>query len=152
MLRVLLCIERVVIFLAALLATAATALNITSTYSDNPQLINSDGIVVTGPTGAGTTRSLNLTPIPNQFGSATIFVVISDGARFTTNSFPLTVTPVADTPTAGTTGALRLDGVDDYVAVSPGPVIPTSGNFTVDHKYEWREDFAFSSAVICRRD
>ncbi len=61
------------------LEQAATALTITSTYSDNSQLINSDGIVVTGPQGAGTTRSLTLTPIPNQFGSATIFVVISDG-------------------------------------------------------------------------
>jgi subtilisin-like proprotein convertase family protein len=110
----------------------ATALNITATYSDNPQLINSDGIVVTGPAGNGITRSLNLTPIPNQFGSATIFVVISDGTLFTTNSFPLTVTPVADTPTAGTTSALRLDGVDDYVVVSPGPVIPISGDFTVE--------------------
>lgn len=110
----------------------ATALTITSTYSDNPQLIDSAGIVVTGPDGTGTARSLLLTPIPNQFGTATVFVVVSDGALFTTNSIALTVNPVADTPTAGTTGALRLDGVDDYVTVSPGPVIATSGDFTVE--------------------
>ena len=104
-----------------------------SPQSNNPQLIPDANIIIAGPLNNFTAqRPLVLTPIPNQYGSATITIVASDGVLRTTNSFLLTVNPVPDSPTAGTTGALNLDGVDDYVAVSPGPVIPTSGDFTVE--------------------
>jgi hypothetical protein len=100
--------------------------------SDNPQLLSSSGITIGAPVDFSGRRSLILTPIPNQFGSATLTVVANDGVLFTTNSFVLTVNPVSDKPTAGTAGALSLDGVDDHVGVSPGPVIPINGNFTVE--------------------
>ncbi len=100
--------------------------------SDNPQLIGGSGILVAGSLDFSGLRPLVLTPIPNQYGSANITVIASDGVLRTTNTFVLVVNPVSDSPTAGTTGALQLDGVDDFVAVSPGPVIPTSGDFTVE--------------------
>jgi hypothetical protein len=66
-------------------------------------------------------RPLVLTPIPNQYGSANITVIATDGALRTTNTFVLVVNPVADTPIAGTAGALNLTGVDGYVAAHARP-------------------------------
>lgn len=107
------------------------AITVTAT-SDNPQLIGGSGILVGTSLNFTGLRPLVLTPIPNQYGTANITVIASDGALRTTNSFVLVVNPVADIPTAGPAGALNLNGVDGYVVHTNGPVIPTSGDFTVE--------------------
>ncbi|MBD3887402.1 hypothetical protein IFO70_38220 [Phormidium tenue FACHB-886] len=47
---------------------------------------------------SGTTRTLSLTPAPNQSGSTTITVSVSDGTTTTRQNFDLTVNAVNDAP------------------------------------------------------
>ena len=75
--------------------TDADGLSITVSSSD-PNLIAADGIAFEG---SGTERSLILTPAANQFGPATITVVVSDGEATVTREFVLTVNSVNDAPT-----------------------------------------------------
>jgi len=49
-------------------------------------------------TGAGSTRTLNITPASNQFGTSTITVTVFAGSESMQTSFTLTVSAVADTP------------------------------------------------------
>ena len=49
--------------------------------------------------GAGTSRTVTITPAANLSGTATITVRVSDGALTTTDTFLLTVTAVNDPPT-----------------------------------------------------
>lgn len=49
--------------------------------------------------GSGTSRSVSVTPAPNQFGTATITVTVSDGSLSTNRAFTLTVTSSPDAPT-----------------------------------------------------
>lgn len=60
--------------------------------SDNPTLLPSSGIVISGGT------QLTLTPAPNQHGTARVTVVANDGLDAATTSFTLTVNPVNDAP------------------------------------------------------
>ena len=48
--------------------------------------------------GSGSTRTLNITPAPNQFGTATITVTVTSGTESMSDTFVLTVTPVNDAP------------------------------------------------------
>jgi len=109
----------------------AASLAITAITSSNPLLIPTSRIT---PSGTGASRTLTLTPIPDQFGTAEISVTVSDGARSTTKSFTVTVDGWPDGPVVGQAYALYLDGVNDYVAVSDAgaAVIPISGDFTVE--------------------
>lgn len=66
--------------------------------SDNPSLIPNDAIVVTG---TGADRKVTITPAPNQFGTATITLTVSDGYTTTVDTFVVTVTAVNDLPTLG---------------------------------------------------
>lgn len=66
--------------------------------SDNPSLIPNDAIVVTG---TGADRKVTITPAPNQFGTATIILTVSDGYTTTVDTFVVTVTAVNDLPTLG---------------------------------------------------
>ncbi len=48
--------------------------------------------------GSGSTRTLNINPAANQFGSSTITVTVTSGAESMSDTFVLTVTAVADPP------------------------------------------------------
>lgn len=68
-----------------------------TTSSDDTNLVQSTGMDITG---AGTNRTLMVTPAPDQFGSTVITIRVSDGDGGTNvQSFPLTVVPVNDPPT-----------------------------------------------------
>ena len=49
-------------------------------------------------TGSGSTRTLNITPAANQSGASTITVTVTSGSESMSDTFVLTVTAVADTP------------------------------------------------------
>jgi hypothetical protein len=67
-----------------------------SAASSNPSLVPSANMTIGG---SGTYRSLTVTPAPNQSGTATITVSVSDGQLSASSSFVLTVNAVNDTPT-----------------------------------------------------
>ena len=48
--------------------------------------------------GSGATRTLTITPLANQFGTTTITATVTAGSRTISDTFVLTVNPVADTP------------------------------------------------------
>lgn len=48
--------------------------------------------------GSGANRTVTITPATNATGTVTITLTASDGGRRTTETFNLTITPVADTP------------------------------------------------------
>ena len=77
------------------LETDADNLSITVVSSD-PSLIPEDSIIIEG---SGEGRSLILTLAANQYGSATITVLINDGETTVTREFLVTVNPVNDAPT-----------------------------------------------------
>jgi len=55
-------------------------------------------------TGSGSTRTLNITPVNNLFGTSTITITVTSGSESMSDTFVLTVTAVADTPSVtGTT-------------------------------------------------
>ena len=79
------------------------AANLTlSRSSSNPALLPVANIVFGG---SGAARTLSLTPAPNQSGSATVTITVSDGFDETTTTVELTVTPVNDLPTITPIGA-----------------------------------------------
>ncbi|QEH37901.1 CotH protein [Aquisphaera giovannonii] len=77
--------------------TGAAGVLVTAT-SDNPALLPAGGLVLGG---AGSARTLALTPAKDQSGKATITVTADDGqGGVTTRTFVLTVNPVDDPPVA----------------------------------------------------
>ena len=70
-------------------------LTITGT-SSNPSLVPNENIVFSG---IGASLVVTATPLPNQSGTATITVTVSDGALAGIDTFVLTVNPVNDVPT-----------------------------------------------------
>ncbi|HEY6167374.1 MAG TPA: PKD domain-containing protein, partial [Verrucomicrobiae bacterium] len=84
-------------------ANENTQSNTITATSSNPGLIPNPTVTYTNP---GTTGTLTFAPLSNQFGSATITVVITDtggtangGVNALTNSFTVTVSAVNDRPT-----------------------------------------------------
>lgn len=75
---------------------AAAITNVTASLS-NPTLVPNAPANIS-VTGSGSTRTLNLTPAGNQFGTSTITVTVTCGAQSMTDSFVLTVLSVAHTP------------------------------------------------------
>lgn len=71
-----------------------TLLTITQT-SDNPSVIPDANLVWIG---TGTSRQLQMTPLPNQYGVAQITIVATDSINTAARTFQLTVTPVNDLP------------------------------------------------------
>ena len=69
---------------------------ILSVNSDNVALVPLNGILI-GLNGAN--RTVQVTPAPNQFGSAVITVTVSDGSLSASDNFTVTVNPVNDPPT-----------------------------------------------------
>ncbi|WP_158545229.1 Ig-like domain-containing protein [Bremerella cremea] len=68
-----------------------------SVASDNPDLVDPAGIIVTGE---GADKTLVVTPLAGAFGTATITLSVSDGEETTTESFLLTVGEVVASPIA----------------------------------------------------
>jgi len=63
---------------------------ILSGESSDPALVSTNSLVLAG---SGTNRTLTLTPVPNQTGTAIITLTISDGSLATNASFLVTVGP-----------------------------------------------------------
>ena len=80
--------------------TAATALTL-SVSSSNPALIPNASIVFGG---AGSNRTVRLTPTTNQSGSAVITITVRDGVLSTVEQFTVNVAPLNDLPTISDTG------------------------------------------------
>lgn len=86
--------------------TPATNLVFTAT-SSNPALVSAASINL-GGTGAN--RTVNIVPLPNQFGSATITVNVKDADNGgASTSFVLTVNPVNDPPTLNAISNLPIN-------------------------------------------
>ncbi len=95
--------------------------------------------------GSGSNRTVTVTPAPNQFGSTTITVTVTDEASGTANSvFLLTVTAVNDAPTitaiadqeidedqVGGTGLLPFTIGDEETLPSDLTLTRTSSNLTL---------------------
>jgi hypothetical protein len=75
--------------------TPAANLSLSATSSD-VSLIPTANIVFAG---SGADRTVQVTPAPNQFGTVSIQISVSDGALSATRSFQLTVTASNDPPT-----------------------------------------------------
>jgi uncharacterized delta-60 repeat protein len=69
-----------------------------SASSGNTSLVASGAFAFSG---SGTNRTLVVTPLANQHGTAVITVTVSDGQLTASKNFTLTVTPVNDAPTIG---------------------------------------------------
>jgi len=63
--------------------------------SSNPSLVPNANI---NSGGTGSNRTVTITPAPNQHGTSTITIVVSDGMAARSNSFVLTVKAVNDAP------------------------------------------------------
>ncbi len=74
--------------------TPSTQLVVTAT-SSNAELVPQSGLVLSGTSA---TRSLVVTPAANRFGTATIYVSVSDGSASRATSFVLSVTSASDVP------------------------------------------------------
>ncbi len=125
-------------FTIADLETAATSLTVTAT-SSNPALVPNANVLLGG---SGANRSVTLTPAANQFGSATITVVVNDGSLTATDTFVLTVNAVNDAPTISdivnqaipqdtATAALPFTVGDLEIAASSLTVTAASANPTL---------------------
>lgn len=93
--------------------TAAASLMLTAT-SDNPALLPAGGIQLGG---SGTARTLLLTPLTDATGTATITLTVTDeGGLTATDTFTLTVNPLAEGLTALTGEAESAAAVDAIFA------------------------------------
>ncbi|HET6975746.1 MAG TPA: choice-of-anchor Q domain-containing protein [Pyrinomonadaceae bacterium] len=109
------------------------------TASSNNQALVPNAVLVVSGTGA--TRSLQITPQPNQSGLATITVTVNlSGGGTLTDTFTLTVLPVNDRPTFFVLGAPQvLEDSGPQTAnlitnINPGPLEETQTiTFTVTH-------------------
>jgi len=75
----------------------ANAITNVTASSGNPTLVPNAPANIS-LTGSGSTRTLNITPAANQSGASTITVTVTSGSESMSDTFVLTVTPVADTP------------------------------------------------------
>lgn len=58
--------------------------------------------------GSGTSRTVILSPAPNQYGSTTVTLSVSDGNKAAATSFVLTVTPENDAPVISAPASISL--------------------------------------------
>jgi hypothetical protein len=85
--------------------TAAASLQV-GVSSSNPALVPTNNIVLAG---SGSSRTVMLTPLPDQFGVSTISVTVTDGALTATDTFLLTVNSQNDAPTLNAISNLTID-------------------------------------------
>lgn len=78
---------------------------VVSAASSNPALIPASRIYFGG---SGNARTLSLVPLPNQNGTASITITVSDGQLTASRNFTLTVNAVNDPPTLNAPAALLL--------------------------------------------
>jgi hypothetical protein len=115
--------------------TAAANLTVTAT-SSNPTLVPAGGLVLGG---SGANRTITVTPVANQSGSALVTVTVSDGSLTATDTFTVVVAAVNDAPTIsniadqsinedGSTGALAFTVGDAETAAASLTVTATSSN------------------------
>jgi hypothetical protein len=96
-----------VVFTVGDAETASGSLTVTA-RSDNQTLLPDANLALGG---SGANRTLTLTPAANQLGTATITVLVSDGAASASDTFVLTVTAVNDPPA-------RLEGTLTPISVA----------------------------------
>jgi VCBS repeat-containing protein len=98
--------------------------------SSNPTLLPNSSIVFGG---SGVNRTITLTPIPNQSGSATITITVSDGSLIASDTFLLTVTAVNDAPTIANIAdqTINQDTTTGSLAFTVGDVEASAGSLTV---------------------
>ncbi len=82
--------------------TNADSLILSATSSNTSLLTNSNLVL----SGSGGSRSLTITPLPNQSGSSTITLSVSDGQLAASKAFVMTFRPVEDYPIANVGAAL----------------------------------------------
>jgi hypothetical protein len=111
------------------LETPATGLIVTAN-SSNPVLVPADHIVLGG---SGASRTLILIPATNQAGTATITVVVSDGALTASDTFLLTVNAVNDVPTLSDIPDLSIneDTATSAILFTIGDVETPAGSLVV---------------------
>ena len=85
--------------------TPATNL-VLSVSSSNTNLVSVTNIVFGG---SDSNRTVTITPSPDQFGSATIAITVSDGMATASNMFLLTVNSVNDAPTLDALNSMTID-------------------------------------------
>jgi gliding motility-associated-like protein len=118
--------------------TAVASLTVTAT-SDNIVLVPNANIAIGG---AGASQTIQITPVANQFGVATITVNVNDGVNTTTTAFQVTVSSVNDLPTISAiadqsinedipTGALVFTVGDTETAVGSLTLTGSSDNVTL---------------------
>ncbi|HXJ76522.1 MAG TPA: Ig-like domain-containing protein, partial [Candidatus Dormibacteraeota bacterium] len=88
--------------------------------SSNPALVPSANIVFGG---SGANRTVTVTPLANQNGTATVTLTVSDGSLTASDSFVLTVTPVNDPPTIS-----NIPDQTTAVGTAVGPIAFTVGD------------------------
>jgi hypothetical protein len=94
------------------LETPETNLVVIAT-SSNSELIPASGIVLSG---SGTNRLVTITPAANQFGSARIWLSVSDGELSQSTNFTLTVNSINDAPAVS---AIANQNVDEDTPSEP---------------------------------
>ncbi len=118
-------------FIVSDAATAAAAITVTAA-SSNPGIVPVDNMVFGG---SGANRTLIITPAPNQNGTVTITLFVSDGAASTVTSFVLTVQPVNDAPVASagntSTSPNQPVSVDLWSLISDLETLPSGLSFAV---------------------
>lgn len=82
--------------------------------SDNPALLPPSAFSITG---IGVSRTLKVTSANNQYGTATVTVLVTDGLLETTRTFLLTVVPVTSPPTIGAI-ATQTTAADTFLDVA----------------------------------
>jgi hypothetical protein len=92
--------------------------------SSNPALIPVSGLTFGG---SSTNRTVTVTPAPNQHGSATITLTVSDGSLSASTNFTVTVNPVNDAPTVSQPADLSAP-----VNAGIAPVALTIGDIETD--------------------
>ncbi len=86
-------------------------------HSDNPALVPAGNISFSG---SGASRTLTIVPATNEFGTARIFLTVSDGVNQGRGNFLLTVNPVNDFPTVDPLPDIAMDSreADRLVSVT----------------------------------
>jgi hypothetical protein len=83
------------------LGGSSSITSVTATSSNTALVPNNPANLAV--TGSGSTRTLTINPLANQFGTSTITVTVSgNNGQSMTDTFVLTVAPVADTPSVST--------------------------------------------------
>lgn len=94
--------------------------------SSNPNLVSAAGITISG---TGSSRSVRISPVSNQFGSAVVTLSVTDADGGTAaDSFTVSVSPINDLPILSTIPNLRIDEDSDATIAFSASDIETPSN------------------------